>query len=326
MESELARQWNSDPKPRIRLGIFGLLRESFRTINRNMKPMLPVLVLVFLLYSHLQFAQIHLLETEGKDLESQLERNPKLFQDFGKNNMNQTQYTDARNVFKDIMLVNLFVLGLSALSLIISVVFLVATVSSSSEAYTAKVQNFTEMIIKLKKSWKKPTVTSFYMVLFTMGFFFVCFFCVGMVSVFATGTCAYVLYGVVGLSIAVLWIYISALWMMSLVVSVLEDVGGLGAIVRAREMMKGEKVKTSVLVLLFYVAYGVVHWMTSAIVSQNLEKWSRMVISIAMTNGLLCALKLFSYVVFTIFYHEQKESCDEKVARTLYLPIAGDEV
>ncbi|KAL8254795.1 hypothetical protein R6Q59_033016 [Mikania micrantha] len=95
MESELARQWNSDPKPKTRLGIFGLLRESFRTINRNMKPMLPVLVLVFLLYSHLQFAQIHLLETQGKDLESQLEKSPKLFQNFGNNDIHQTQYSDA---------------------------------------------------------------------------------------------------------------------------------------------------------------------------------------------------------------------------------------
>ncbi|KAL8208676.1 hypothetical protein R6Q57_008088 [Mikania cordata] len=196
MESELARQWNTDPKPRTRLGIFGLLRESFKTINRNMKLMLPALVLMFLLYSHLEFALIHLPETEGKDLESQLEKNPKLFQNFGNNDMHQTQYSDARNVFRDAMLVNLFVLGLSALYLIIFLVFLVATVSSSSEAYTAK----------------------------------------------------------------------------------------------------------------------------------NLEQWSRMVISIAMTNGLLCALKLFSYVVFTIFYHEQKESCNEKVAKTLYLPVSGDEV
>ncbi|KAD5317677.1 hypothetical protein E3N88_17623 [Mikania micrantha] len=159
----------------------------------------------------------------------------------------------------DAMLVNLFVLALSALYLIISLVFLVATVSSSSEAYTTKVQNFTEVIINL-------------------------------------------------------------------VVSVLEDTSGLGAIFRARELMKGEKVKTSLLVVLFYVAYGVIYWMTSAIVSQNLEQWSQMVISIAITNGLLCALKLFSFVVFTIFYHEQKESCDEKVAKTIYLPVAGDEV
>ncbi|KAD5317673.1 hypothetical protein E3N88_17619 [Mikania micrantha] len=220
----------------------------------------------------------------------------------------------------------LVILFLSALYLIISLVFLVATVSSSSEAYTAKVQNFTEMIIELKKSWKKPIVTSFYMVLFTMGFFFVTFFCVGMVSILAGGSWAYVSYGVVGLSMAVSLIYISALWMLSLVVSVLEEVGGLGAIVRAKEVMKGEKVKTLLLVVLFYVAYGAVHWMTSAIVSLNLEQWSRMVISIAMTNGLLCALKLFSFVVFTIFYHEQKESCDEKVVKTLYLPVAGYEL
>ncbi|KAL8254796.1 hypothetical protein R6Q59_033017 [Mikania micrantha] len=147
-----------------------------------------------------------------------------------------------------------------------------------------------------------------------------------MVSILAAGSWAYVSYGVVGLIVAYLWIYISALCMMSLVVSVLEDTSGLGAIFRARELMKGEKVKTSLLVVLFYVAYGVIYWMTSAIVSQNLEQWSQMVISIAITNGLLCALKLFSFVVFTIFYHEQKESCDEKVAKTIYLPVAGDEV
>ncbi|KAJ0567220.1 hypothetical protein HanRHA438_Chr06g0271811 [Helianthus annuus] len=323
MDTELTKQWSSDLKPQPGLGIFGLLRESFKTLKRNRKLMLPLLLHVFLFFSLLEFAQIYLLEPVGKDLASQLAEHPKLFEDFG-NNMHRTDYRGALNDIREILLVKLFIFIFSS---IISLVFFVATVSSSYEAYTAKAQDLTEMIMKIKKSWKKPIGISFYMILFTMGFIFGCFFYIGMVSILAGNSWAsYMFYGVVFLSIVVLWIYGSALWMMSLVVSVLEDAGGLDAIFKARELMKGENVKASLLMVLYGVASSVVYWVTHAIISQTPEKWSEMVISVVLTTGLICALKLFMFVVFTIFYHEQKEVCDEKAAKSLYLPIAGDEV
>lgn len=312
MESELI-------KPQSRLGIFGLIRESFKTIKRNGKPMHPVLLLVFIVFCQLDFAEIYLLKPVGKDLSSQLVQNPNLFQDFG-NSMHQTEYSDALNDLREVLLVKIFIL---TLSFIIYVVFLVAAVSSSSEG---KVQNLSDMMMKIKESWKRPIRTSFYMILLIMGFIYLCFISIGMVYILGVGSWAYLFYGVVVLKMVILLIYFSALWMMSLVVSVLEDASGLEAIVRGRELMKGEKVKGSLVVVLVYVAYGLVRLMMNGMISGNVEKWSGMVISIVLSNAVLCAFKLFVFVVFTVFYHDQKESCNEKAAKRPYLPLVGDEV
>ena len=44
--------------------------------------------------------------------------------------------------------------------------------------------------------------------------------------------------------------------------------------------------------------------------------------SIAVTHVSDCWLKLFLFVMFTVFYHEQKTSHDEKVVKGLYFPIS----
>ncbi|XP_076951025.1 uncharacterized protein LOC143624191 [Bidens hawaiensis] len=186
----------------------------------------------------------------------------------------------------------------------------------------------TEMIMKIKKSWKKPIVTSFCMVLLTIGLIFMFMFFIGMISVFSViitnSWAVYLLFGVAIVFILVLLISIIALWTMSLVVSVLEDAGGFYAINRARELMKGGKVKVSLVMVLYGVTYLAVDWTMNAIISRTMEQWSGMVMSIILTNGLSCALKLFVLVVFTVFYHDQKEICEDKAAKSLYLPI--DEV
>lgn len=321
----MTEKWNSDLKHEPRLRIFGILRESFKTIKRNGKLLAPVLVLVFLLFSHLEFAQTYLLEPVAKDFSSQLAKHPNLMQNLG-NNLHQTDYADAINDLREVLMGKLFILTLSS---IISLVFLVATVSSSSEAYVAKVLDLKEMILKIKKSWKKPILTSFYMIFITLGSIFALTFSFGIISILAADSSwAYLFYGVISISILVLGFYFSALWMMSLVVSVLEDVGGLNAITRARELMKGKKVQASLIIVLFAVIYGFAHLLTDAVTSYTLDKWSRLAISIPFTTGLNCALKLLSYVVFTVFYHELKERSDEKESKGLYFPIvaAGDQV
>lgn len=324
MENQpINQQWNYNLKPQPRLGIFGILRESFKTIKRNGKLLLPILVLVFLLFTHLEFAQTYLLAPVAKDLSSKLASNPNMFQDFG-NKMHQANYTAVIKDIREVILVKLFMWIILS---IITLFFLVATISSSYEAYTAKVIDFKEMIMKIKKSWKKPIVTSVYMTLILMGLFFVVSISCGMLSILAGNSGAYISQGVFIFAILVLGIYICALWMMSLVVSVTEDVGGLNAIGRARELMKGKKLQASLILVLFSITYGVsISFMAAVLSSCNLENWSLLAISIPFSNGLWCALKLLAYVVFTIFYHERKESFDEKEAKGQYVPIVTDEV
>ncbi|XP_071699129.1 uncharacterized protein [Rutidosis leptorrhynchoides] len=315
---------NSDLTHGPRLRIFGILRESIKTIKRNAKLLAPVLVLAFLLFSHLKIAQTKLLEPAANDLSLQLAKNPNLFQSIG-NNLNQADYSSAISDIREILFDKFFIMTFSS---IISLLFLIATVSSSSEAYVAKVIDIKEMIMKIKQSWKKPILTIFFMIIITLGLIFVLTFSFGVISIVATDSLAYMLYGVLSISIVVLGFYGCAIWIMSLVVSILEDVSGLYAINRALEVMKGKKVQASLIIVLFAIMYGFSHLLTDAVSSYTLYKWSRLAVSIPFATGLDCALKLLLYVVFTVFYHELKERCIEKETKGLYVPIvnAGDQV
>jgi len=304
------------------MNIFEILRESFKTIKRNRKLLLPVLVIVFLSFSQLDLTQTYFLEPVVKDFSLQLAKNPKLFEDIA-NHMHEAEYARAINDLREVLLVNLFILTLLSITFLL---FLVATVSSSSEAYTAKVLNRQELLLKIKKSWKKPISTSFCMILIIMGLFFAGSFSIGIVSIVALDSWAYLFYGVLCLLVLVLWFYVCALWIMSLVVSVLENIGGLGAIGRARELMKGKQVQASRMMLLFALTYGLVHLIKNSLLSSNLNKWSRLAVSIPFDNGMLCALRLLTFVAFTVFYHECKERFDEKEEKGIYDPIVADEV
>nr|GEY32160.1 dual specificity protein kinase [Tanacetum cinerariifolium] len=304
------------------MNIFGIFRESFKTIKANRKLLLPVLVLVFLSFSQLDLTQTYLLEPVVKDFSLQLAKNPKLFEDIV-NHMHEAEYAPAINDLREVLLVKLIILTLSSITFLL---FLVATVSSSSEAYTAKVLNRQELLLKIKKSWKKPISTSFYMIIIIMGLFFACSLSIGIVTIIAVDSWAYLFYGVLCVSVLVLWFYVCALWIMSLVVSILENIGGLGAIGRARELMNGKKVQATKMMLLLSLTYGVVHLMKTSLLSGNLNKWSRLAISIPFDNGMLCALRILSFVAFTVFYHECKERFDEKEAKGVYDPIVADEV
>ena len=67
---------------------------------------------------------------------------------------------------------------------------------------------------------------------------------------------------------------------MSLVVSVLEDIGGLGAIGRARELMKGKKVQAYKMMVLFALTYGIVEYLNSALLSIDPQKLLLLAVSI----------------------------------------------
>ncbi|KAJ9548553.1 hypothetical protein OSB04_021096 [Centaurea solstitialis] len=338
MESELIKhQWNSSLQPQPSLGFFGILKESFKTANRNRKLLFPVLLLVFLSFSQLNFAEVYLLEPVApKKISFQLTYNPKLLQHTNGNTTNPNTTNPAINsdAINDIRKFFLAKLSILTLNWIINLVFLIAVVSSSSKAYTSKLLDPKEMISNVRKSYKNLTNTSFCLVLITLGLVTLGFFSLGIVFILAAGSSAAYLFNVVLLSVSIpaLCFYVSALWVMSMVVSVLEDVGGLAAIVKAKQLIKGKTVQVSLIMVLMAVVYGLVGLTKDALPICNLDKWSRLAVTIPFGNGTMCILKLFIFVVFTVFYHEQKESFEEKEGKEgkegkgLYVPIAAGEV
>ncbi|KAL8206339.1 hypothetical protein R6Q57_009890 [Mikania cordata] len=274
-------------------GIFELLHQSFKTIKGNRKLLLPVLV------------YIYLIEPVVKNLTSRLTERLQLFQDLG-NNTHQTGSSSSviRSV-NEVLLVHLFIMNFC---LITPLLFLHATASSSSsEASTSKIIDLKEMILKMGQSNKKVALTSFYIYVLIMGPICLWSFCTGITSNLAESSWTDMFHAVFLLLIPVYELYACAIGMMSLVVSVLDDVGGLNAIVRARKLMKGKELQASLMMMFFALAFGLIHSITNGISSRDIASWSRLAILIHLINGLLSMLKLSVFVLFTVFYVERKE-------------------
>lgn len=127
--------------------------------------------------------------------------------------------------------------------------------------------------------------------------------------------------------ILIWYLYIAALWTLSIVVSVLEEgFDGVKAIGRATELMSGKKLQAFLMMVPFVITYFVVGLMDDIIMSYNLNWSTEFACSIAFTHVLDCWLRLFLFVMFTVFYHEQKTSHDEKVVKGLYFPISASKV
>lgn len=112
-----------------------------------------------------------------------------------------------------------------------------------------------------------------------------------------------------------------------MVVSVLEEgFSGVKAIGRAADLMKGKRLKASLILVRFVVAYGVVHQMANYLLANiELSRSTLLAITIPFSNGFFSLWQLFMLVAYTVFYHEMKTSHDEREGRGFYLPIAAGE-
>ncbi|KAF5813149.1 hypothetical protein HanPI659440_Chr03g0100871 [Helianthus annuus] len=231
------------PQPQSSLGFFGIIRESIKTTSRNGKILVTILLFVFLSFSQLDFAQEDILAPVINDVVWQLKQ-PNMVRDISYR-FDQITYAGAFNDLREYLLVKLLIMLISS---IIMLFFLVATVSYSSEAYTAKISGPKDIFLKIKKGWKKPIVTSFYMILLTLSIALFYTLSIGITSILVVNSWAVWFIGDITLSIPVCCFYIAALWMVSLIVSVLEDGStGLKAIGRASELMKGKRQQASLI-------------------------------------------------------------------------------
>ncbi|KAL7591471.1 hypothetical protein Lser_V15G33356 [Lactuca serriola] len=311
------------PRSQSSLGFFEIIRESFTTTRRNGKVLGPILLLVFVSYSLLDFAQKYLLAPVIKDFVLQLAKYPNMVQDFSYN-IDQTNYAGALTDVREIILVKLLIMAISS---IISITFFVAIVSSSYEAYTDKLLDPKNLNLILIKSWKRPLVTSFYMILLTLGIVFLYLISMTITTILAANSWVLFSLGAITLSIPVCYFYMASLWIVSMVVSVLEEgFSGVKAIGRAADLIKGKRLKASLILVRFVVAYGVVHQMANYLLANiELSRSTLLAITIPFSNGFFSLWQLFMLVAYTVFYHEMKTSHDEREGRGFYLPIAAGE-
>ncbi|KAA8522793.1 hypothetical protein F0562_009216 [Nyssa sinensis] len=278
-------------EPQPSLGILGILSEAFKVTIRNGKLMVSIMLPVFLSFSLLVVGAHIALTPIVDDLSSKMELLHK--------------YIHGSEVDETIR-----------------------RVTSSSESIAGKKLSLADMLLKIRGRWKGPIITSFYMTLISLSIPALFFIFTGFISVMTEG------FSLVLLSLAMVilgafcYLYVSSVWMLSLVVSVVEDdCSGLKAIDRAGELMKGKRLRGSVLMLLLILTGGIIY-IASSIMMKKVGKgnWTHLVFGIPRI-WLLCLVKLFMFVAYTVFYHECKKGQLEagKTDEVGYLPITHEE-
>ncbi|KAL7224583.1 hypothetical protein ACSBR1_025952 [Camellia fascicularis] len=310
------------PKSQSSMDILSILSEALKIIIGNGTVIVSIFLPVFISYSMLPYgvnlASLPLM----KDLIWRLS----FFNDYHEENEFDQFWQSG--ITKDIKRLLVLQSVKWFVSCVIMLFILVTTISLASEAYTGKKLSMKDAFPMIKGRWRRPVITSIYIALISLSLIIVFSTITMLIPLMVDGFLCFGLLAVVAILGAFGYIYVDAVWMLSLVVSVLEDDScGLKAIVRAGELMKGKRVKGCVINLLLVTTSVIVGITFIKMTNSNLTDQEVLIVLIphAFAN---CLLKFLMFVMFTVFYHECKLSHEEarvKGELGLYAPIASAE-
>ncbi|KAK4379547.1 hypothetical protein RND71_001409 [Anisodus tanguticus] len=218
-----------------------------------------------------------------------------------------------------------FLLAFSLLSTA-AVVFTVASL------YTSKQVSFSSIITAIPSILKRLFITFIWVFLSMLVYNAVLsFFIVLMLIVFESknkNSVALFLVSVFVLSLffLVVHVYLSALWHLASVITVLEPMQGIGSIKKSYGLLKGKIRVASVLVLGYLVIFGVVSSAFGSIVVDGGSKYSvfaRVVIG-GVLIGVLVVVILVGLLVQSLFYYVCKSYHNERIDKSaLYSHLGG---
>lgn len=164
-----------------------------------------------------------------------------------------------------------------------------------------------ELSSSIMKSWSRSLRTGFYTTILVVGYeSLVLYIAIPLItsslvpSSFATRVTA-IIYGVAAF---VFYIYVSGVWILSLVVSVVdEDGGGIVALGKSAEMIEGQRLDVFLLNAFFYLVHFLVliGLMGVGGGDNHLKIWELVVVSC------YCFLRVFTFVAYTVLYFGGKE-------------------
>lgn len=293
------------------LGILGILREAFKVTWKNKKFLLSITLLVLPPFTMLSMVNNFLVKTlmlVVASIEAILSSED--------NDQSRTEhaFVGIRRDFR-------VLLGLELCSLIalwmVTLVAMMATVYSSAMAYVGKELTPKGMLLRIKRSLKRPAITWFYVYLFTIAYFVSN---VVLIWVALPGVGAFIIpAALVGFFTAALYLYLAAVWTLGLIISIVEDdCYGLAALSKAGELIRGRKVQGFVLMLLLTVIAVALYLV------QGFIPFAFCLVIDLMVISLLLLVKLFALLVYTVFYYECKKSHGEKLEMHGMAPVISN--
>jgi hypothetical protein len=187
------------------------------------------------------------------------------------------------------------------------------TVLASAFTYGEKYISIVKVLKETIKSFKRPLITGFYVTLFVTGYIFL--FLMTLLPI------VYVVDGPVWLSSAILYLcmllalvfltYLSVIWTLAFVLSVLEEKYGMEALGKAAKILKGMKLKGFVLNLVFTILAVVLLGVINLAMSKQ-SIWVQ--VSLGLITVVFSSLvRMIQLIAFTVLYHKCKKILGEEV-------------
>jgi hypothetical protein len=273
------------------LGFFGIIKESFKIIFSKRKifsqiTLALILPLSFIFLAHIQVSQ--LLFSKILDHKQTLDHTQKDTPNYANLSDRITSEWIAFWLFKAAYFTFLLILSLLSTS---AVVYTIACI------YTAKEITFKKVMSVVPKVWKRLMVT------FLWSFFILLVYnivAIGLITLLAVLIAS----NVIGIVIIVLllilylmgFVYLSIVWQLASVVSVLEDVYGIQAMIKSKTLIKGKMgVAIGFFILLFTCFVAI------AFVFENFVAFEMLLdLGIRIGVGILCFLFLVKVILFAL--------------------------
>lgn len=250
--AERAKMLDREPEELQFLGVLGILSEAFKILRSCVKQLGAITLTLIL---PLSFAILgHTLVSDP--LIRKIDKNEDTFE-------RQAGSPDAERtkalIYSEWSRLLLFQGGYLVFLLAFSLLSTAAVVYTVACIYTGKQITYAKVMSVVPRVWKRLMLTFLWYFLIMVGYntalivaFVLVFLIVGVDNIVAFSLCVVVL---VSVFLAV-HVYISAIWHVASVISVLEDRYGISAIQKSRDLIKGKRLVAFVLIFFYFLIWA----------------------------------------------------------------------
>ncbi|XP_057503973.1 uncharacterized protein LOC130787603 [Actinidia eriantha] len=189
-------------------------------------------------------------------------------------------------------------------------------VQSSALTYTGKSTNLKELVLRIVSNWKKPGITSIYILFLTIAYILLSLVSLRLASLIGNGVASNVCNWVIGVLASSSYLYLDCVWILGFVISILEDdCYGEKAIGKARRLIRGRGLQGFSLMLilaLLSVPIYVLFYVTTMDDDDELGPVARFAFTFIATV-LFSLTNFFTFMVLTVFHLECKQSHGENL-------------
>ncbi|KAL7587043.1 uncharacterized protein LOC111894826 [Lactuca sativa] len=170
------------------------------------------------------------------------------------------------------------------------------------------------LILRMPQPLKRTFITSFHVTLLRIGFLYISFFFVMVLIIVTSGNkivSKLILWALLILVVS-MYLYFSVVWILSMVVSVLEECSGIEALGRAGRLVKGMKLQGFLLnLLLNLLSYVFFHFLSKMMMVKQPALTQAILLFFLM--GFICSITMFTFQAYTVLYFECKKNHGEEI-------------